>query len=150
MVAQIAVIALAALGVLVAVELTASVPTVTARRRPTAAGRRGRMVAGRLRRHRGPATSETPTELARLARLVGGLHADELHRGLRPRLRMIAAARLELAGVDLDAQPEAARRLLGRRLWEIVRPDREPPREAYGPGLSMQELSEILDRLESI
>ena len=62
--------------------------------------------------------------------------AADLHFRFRPRLRRIAARLLAARrGIDLDANPAAARRALGDELWELVRPDREAPRrrDAAGP-----------------
>jgi hypothetical protein len=71
--------------------------------------------------------------------------AGDLHARLRPILREIAQERLAARGSDARAA-EAA---LGEPLWELVRPDRPPPRESFAPGLSPQQIAALLDRLEA-
>ena len=65
-------------------------------------------------------------------------HAGDLHLRLRPILREIAADGLRRRGVELDAQPEAAQQLLAPDTWEIVRPDRPRPGDAFAPGAGAQ------------
>jgi hypothetical protein len=76
----------------------------------------------------------------------------ELHYRLRPLVREITAARLSRQyGVDLDRQPEQARALIGEgRVWELVRPEREPPEERHAHGWSRAELEELVDQLERV
>lgn len=76
----------------------------------------------------------------------------ELHYRLRPLVREIAAARLSRRyGVDLDRQPERARALIGEgRVWELVRPEREPPEERHARGWSRAELEGLVDELERV
>jgi hypothetical protein len=50
--------------------------------------------------------------------------------------------------VRLDS-PES-RRLLGEEVWELVRPDREPPDDRFAPGLPYEAQSAALDRVEKI
>lgn len=77
--------------------------------------------------------------------------AGDLHFRLRPMLREIAEHRLLVHhGVELDARPEQARETLGEEVWELVRPDREPPRDRYGPGLPARRLRAVVDVLERI
>ena len=74
-----------------------------------------------------------------------------LHYRIRPELREIAAYRLSSRrGIDLDGEPDAARRLLGPEAWELVRPDREPPADRLGPGSSLRELAAAVDALERV
>jgi hypothetical protein len=98
---------------------------------------------------RPPAAASRPAGLERLERRLLFAEASGLdaHR-LRLALREVAADRL--AGhhaIDLDADPAAARAVLGPELWAAVgpppaRPDRDAPR--LGPG----ELARLLDALE--
>jgi hypothetical protein len=78
--------------------------------------------------------------------------AGDVHFGLRPVLREIAAHRLRRGhGVDLDGAPEAARLLLGEVAFEVVRPDRPPPGDRLAPGgVSSADLAGIVDRLEAL
>lgn len=90
-------------------------------------------------------------ELERLERelALGAASAFDLHFRLRPVLREIAEQRLGRHGLRLDAKPRT-RETLGEDLWEVVRPDREPPadRHARGPGLErMRVIVESLERV---
>jgi hypothetical protein len=96
---------------------------------------------------------ERPAELQRLERevhlsLAGEFH---LHHRLRPLLREIAANRLLLRhGLDLDRRPEAVQRLLGEDAWSWLRPDRPEPRDRWGPGPPLAELTAVVDALERL
>ena len=106
----------------------------------------------RALRLRGPAPRR-PEELAGLERevLLATKTAFYLHYRIRPALREIAEHRLSSRrGIDLDAEPDAARALLGTEAWELVRPDREPPADRLGPGASLAELSAAVDALERV
>lgn len=76
--------------------------------------------------------------------------AFDLHRGLRPIVREIAAARLGRHGVGLDRQPARARALLGEHAWELARPDREAPSGRLDRGCSQDELRAIVEALEAV
>jgi len=92
-------------------------------------------------------------ELARLEREVtlSTTTAFDLHFRLRPVLRRISARMLfSRRGIELERQPDAARTLLGEELWELVRPDREPPRDRAGPGLELSSLRTMVDALEAL
>jgi hypothetical protein len=93
-----------------------------------------------------------PDQLARLERAVygGASNAGDLHLVLRPVLRDIAVERLRRRGVELDRQAEAARALLGDELWELVREDRAPPRDAFAPGLTRAGVEKLIERLERL
>ncbi|MDQ2981263.1 MAG: hypothetical protein M3R26_02930 [Actinomycetota bacterium] len=91
-------------------------------------------------------------ELDRLEREVymGSARSFDLHYRLRPVIREIAAGRLERRGLRLDSASEAVRAMLGENLWELARPDREPPvdRQAAGPGVAdVRRTVEELERL---
>jgi hypothetical protein len=77
-------------------------------------------------------------------------HAGDLHLRLRPILREIAADGLRRRGVELDAQPQAARALLAPDTWELVRPDRARPDDAFARGLAPARLDAVLDDLEAL
>lgn len=100
------------------------------------------------------ATQPPPEELVRLTSLVrfSAASGREVHDRLRPVLRAIATERLATRrGVDLAAQPEAARALLGEAAWELVRPDRPPPpSDRPTRGLPPSELLAMLDVVERI
>jgi hypothetical protein len=94
-----------------------------------------------------------PRELARLERevsLATGT-AFDLHFRLRPVLREVAAHRLATRrGLALDAGSPEVRALLGEELWELVRPEREPPADRFAAGLGLVRLRGAVDRLERI
>ena len=98
----------------------------------------------------------SPTEVTgdreRLERVVSiaTTHAGDLHLRLRPILREIAADGLRRRGVELDAQPQAAQKLLAPETWELVRPDRPRPDDAFAPGLAPKRLDAVLDDLEAL
>ena len=77
--------------------------------------------------------------------------AADVHFRLRPRLRPIAARLLHTRrGIDLDTEPEAARRALGDELWELVRADREPPRRRDAAGLPIAVAGRMIASLERL
>jgi hypothetical protein len=96
---------------------------------------------------------ERPRELDRLEREVYLSLGSSfyLHHKLRPVLREIASHRLlRTRGIELDARPDAARRVLGERAWEWLRADRAEPRDRWAPGPPLQELRDVVDALERI
>ena len=100
-----------------------------------------------------PRSAQRIPELERMEREValGLATAFDLHYRLRPRLRRIATELLAARrGIDLDANPEAARRALGDDAWEIVRGDREPPRERFAAGLDIASLRLAVSALEAL
>ena len=100
----------------------------------------------------GSATGEITGDRERLDRVVSAAtsHAGDLHLRLRPILREIAADGLRRHGVDLDAQPQAAQELLAPGTWELVRPDRPRPDDAFARGLAPARLDAVLDDLEAL
>jgi hypothetical protein len=79
------------------------------------------------------------------------MSAFHLHVRLRPILREIAAHRLRKRyGVELADEPGRARELIGSAAWEIVRPDRRPPRDRLAKGPSFAQLREVVDELEKV
>jgi hypothetical protein len=100
-----------------------------------------------------PRKSERPEELQKVEREValGAATAFDLHYRLRPSLRGIAGELLAARhGIDLEANPAAARRELGDEAWEIVRPDREPPTVRFGAGLHADSLQVVVAALERL
>jgi hypothetical protein len=76
--------------------------------------------------------------------------AGDAHWRLRPILREAAAAALHGRGIDLDADPDAARGVLGDEAFELVRADRPRPPDAFAPGVDPQALDRILARIEDL
>ena len=100
-----------------------------------------------------PVPPRPPAELDRLARLLALSSASALHAHtrLRSELRPVAADRLRWSlAVDLDAQPDAARAVLGEAGWALLARDQRdlPDREAAG--LSPAALAELIGNLERI
>jgi hypothetical protein len=100
----------------------------------------------------GSAGGEAGGDRERLDRVVSAAtsHAGELHLRLRPILREIAADGLRRHGVELDAQPQAAQERLAPQTWELVRPDRPRPSDAFARGLAPKQLDAVLDDLEAL
>lgn len=98
-------------------------------------------------------SAERLPELAKIEREValGSATAFDLHYRLRPSLRRIAGELLAARrGIDLDTEPDAARRALGEETWEIVRGDREPPRERFAAGADLASLHVVVRSLEAL
>jgi hypothetical protein len=95
---------------------------------------------------------EVTGDRERLDRVVSTAttHSGDLHLRLRPILREIAADGLRRRGVELDAQPRAAEALLAPETWELVRPDRPRPDDAFARGLPAARLDAVLDDLEAL
>ena len=102
------------------------------------------------------ADSDDDSPLADLAKIerevtLGVANAYDLHYRLRPRIRAIVASRLaDRRGIDLERQPDAAEAAVAPVVWELVRPDRLPPRDRHGPGLGVVRLREVMDGLDRI
>lgn len=132
--AEIAIVVAAAVAIGVFV---ASVPTVPLGRR----------------RRRMEQESTRPGQLLAIERLVAlaGTSALQVHAYLRPLLAEVASQRLAARGQTLERMPAATgRRLLGERLWEIVRPDRPFPEDRRGPGVGPEDLRAMLETLERL
>jgi hypothetical protein len=97
-------------------------------------------------------TTQDPADLARIDRAVasGTASAGDLHLRLRPILREVASDGLRRHGVDLDAEPARAQALLAPATWELVRPDRPPPADAFARGVAPAQLDLVLDDLEAL
>ena len=97
-------------------------------------------------------TQVWPAQLVRLERIVewSGSSGLDAHSRLRPVLVEIADARLARRGLRLERDVGEARRLLGPKAWDLVRPDRPPPEDRDAPGIAPGDLEEILDRLEAL
>jgi len=97
--------------------------------------------------------AKRPAELQRLSSLVlfSCSSAADLHFRLRPMLREIAAHRLAIhRSVDLDLQPEEARKVLGPAAWDLVRPDRPDPPDRHARGIEMAAIGNIVAALEEV
>jgi len=100
---------------------------------------------------RQPPEDARPPQLERVERGVtlGVSLAYDYHARLRPLLREVAAARLALSrGIDLDSP--AGRAALGEEAWELLRADREPPEDRFGPGVDRGALARLVATLERL
>ena len=95
---------------------------------------------------------EPLADLARVERALGlgAERAYDLHVRLAPMLRDVAAHRLAARGIDLERNPDAARRALGDEAWEVARPDREPPDDRFAAGLPLATARAVVDRIERL
>jgi hypothetical protein len=96
---------------------------------------------------------QRPVELERMEREVYlslGTSFHLYHR-LRPMLREIAENQLRVRhGLDLEQRPDDAHELLGDAAWSWLRPDCPEPRDRWGPGPPLAELTAVVDALERI
>jgi hypothetical protein len=77
--------------------------------------------------------------------------AFDVHYRLRPTLRGIAGELLAARrGLHLDDDRDAARRVLGEDTWEIVRADRQPPRDRAAAGIDLRSLDSVVASLEAL
>jgi len=76
--------------------------------------------------------------------------AFDFHFRLRPHLVRVAAYRLALRGVQLEAQPDRASQILGEEAWDLVRPDRRPPERHNAPGLELARLRRVVETLDAL
>ena len=93
-----------------------------------------------------------PPTLARIEHEValGVAGSFDLHFRLVPRLRALATGLLSSRRNVSLASVSEARAILGPEVWELVRPDRETPRERLGKGIPAADLTRVVDALERI
>ena len=99
---------------------------------------------------------ERPAQVEEIERIrrevvIGQTTSLDLQFRLRPTLRRIASELLQSRrGIALDGDPAVARRVLGEETWELVRGDRLPPEERFGPGIERAVLHRVVASLETI
>jgi len=98
--------------------------------------------------HRPPVRIAERDKLAREVQL-GMQTAFDLHYRLRPTLVEVARNRLAGRGISLDNE-QRAKGVLGDEAWELLQPDREPPRNRNAPGIGTDELGRLVGVLERI
>jgi hypothetical protein len=77
--------------------------------------------------------------------------ALDLHTRLLPTLREAARELLlTRCGIDLEADPKAAREVLGEEAWALLRPDLGAPADRFGKGISPARLRALVDAVEAI
>ena len=101
---------------------------------------------------RDPGEPLRPRALERLERelTLACSTAFDVHFRLRPTLRDIAAEGLGVRGLRLDEGGPVVEEALGEELWELVRPDREPPPRRFDPGLEEADVRRVVERLEAL
>jgi hypothetical protein len=75
--------------------------------------------------------------------------AFDFHFRLRPTLVEVARNRLAGRGISLENE-ERAKAVLGAEAWDVLRPDRDMPRDRNAPGLSTDQLGRLVGALERI
>jgi len=71
--------------------------------------------------------------------------------GLRPLLsRLFESVLAERHRVDLTADPERARSLVGDDIWPLIDPSRPRSFDSRAPGTDLRTLTRIVDRLEQL
>lgn len=107
-------------------------------------------LAAVVRRRRNAHAPESLKRLEDQVALARATAAD-FHRHVRPILRDAAAGRLRSRRrIDIAAEPERARALLGDDVWELVRPGTEPPRELRAAGEPAARVAQAIDAIERI
>jgi hypothetical protein len=76
--------------------------------------------------------------------------AFDFHHRLRPHLVRIAAHRLARHGVRMPGEPERARALLGDAAFELVRADVKAPEQRHAPGLPVERIGDLVERLRAL
>jgi hypothetical protein len=143
--APLAVVAiLAAVAVLVVVVRGVEQLVETGGRRPSGA-RRSAFAAAAAPRE--PEPAKPPADLRRMETLVAArvLTAVGVHNWLRPLMADLAETRVRQHGGE-RLGPER----VPDPLWQLIRPDRPPPRRRDDHGLSMAELAVMVDQLEDL
>lgn len=108
--------------------------------------------SSRRRPGRGTVRSWPPELLEIEARVsLAKVSAFDHQSRLRPLLREIATQRLESSRhVDIDKQPDQARRLLGAELWAELQPAALSRDLRDSPGPTTAEIVRLVDQIESI
>jgi hypothetical protein len=103
-----------------------------------------------LRRSR---THRSPPQLLRIERIVRfGVSTEmDADRRLYPLLREQARELLlGRHGIDLDTEPEEARRMLGIDTWEKIRRDRSGSTARTAPGPELEEVEDVVRSIEHL
>ncbi len=79
----------------------------------------------------------------------GASTAGDFHARVRPRLVALAKSRLASRGVSLSER-ERAVELLGPDGYALIDPSGAPPPDRFEPGVSIDRVNRLLDRLEAL
>ena len=122
--------------------------------RPVTAWARGAW--RRIRPRRAPAAVVRPADFPAYAKIssdLGWAPVSQWHydHGLRPLLgRLFESVLSERHRVDLTADPERARGVVGDDIWPLIDPSRPPSFDSKAPGTDLRTLTRIVDRLEQL
>jgi len=97
-------------------------------------------------------TSDFPA-YAKISSDLGWAPVSQWHydHGLRPLLsRLFESVLAERYRVDLTADPERARSVVGDDIWPLIDPSRPPSLDSRAPGTDLRTLTRIVDRLERL
>lgn len=76
--------------------------------------------------------------------------AFDVHYRLRPHLVRVLTHRLAARGVNLEAQADRARALVGPDAWELVRPDRPEPADRNARGMDLAGLRRVVEQIDAV
>ncbi len=76
--------------------------------------------------------------------------AFDLHYRLRPRLVKLAEERFAARGLDPRRRPATCLALVGDEAWELLRPDVPAPPRRGAPGIPLDTLRRVVERLDAI
>ena len=153
-------------GLVITAECLAALALLVAlARTPSGARKRGvlRPVAARARgawqriwpRDAAPAAVQ-PSDFPAYAKIssdLGWAPVSQWHydHGLRPLLsRLFESVLAERHRIDLTADPERARNVVGDDVWPLIDPSRPPSFDSRAPGTDVRTLTRIVDRLEEL
>jgi hypothetical protein len=90
-------------------------------------------------------------DAVRHAIAMGAHSRREFDFNMRRRLERVASTRLDVEhGVDLQRDPETARRVLGDDVFELLDPGRPISADRTGGGVRPDRLTRVVDRLERL
>jgi hypothetical protein len=90
---------------------------------------------------------------AKISSDLGWAPVSEWHydHGIRPLLiRLFESVLAERHRVDLTADPDRARSVVGNDVWPLIDPSRPPSFDSRAPGTDLRTLTRIVDRLEQL
>lgn len=148
LVVAVGTLAFSSAGLVVSVSLVAVVAAAVALSRVPAAPE------PRRRPRPGPPVDNAPFRSYRqVAEALSWADVSPRHYDLvtRPVLVSLMASRLaDRHRIDLAADPDAARRLVGDDVWHWLDPTREVARNGQPPGVDLATLTRIVERLETL
>jgi hypothetical protein len=80
---------------------------------------------------------------------VATMASGDFYAHIRPRLMSVTAFCLGHVGVSISDRSRSVE-LLGTEAYALVDPERAPPSDRFGPGVALDQVRDLLDRLEAI